>query len=98
MLECVHDFAVYIQLHTRRDVRYPADLWGARYRNFFCYTVFRIPSGNSFVFFNNATPDIKLIFVLFFQKMQEQLTKQSPTLERDAVYTKTVRIADVTQR
>ena len=46
----VHDFAVYIQLHTRYDIRYPIDLQGTRYCNFFCYTVFRIPSGNSFVF------------------------------------------------
>jgi hypothetical protein len=29
------------------------------------------------------------------QKMQEQLTNQSPALERDALYTKTVSIAIV---
>lgn len=27
-----------------------------------------------------------------FQKLQEQLTKKSPTLDRDAVYTRTVNI------
>ena len=35
---------------------------------------------------------VNLLISFCLQKMQEQLTKQSPSLERDAVYTKTVSI------